>query len=1101
MKEKKPIGNFYQKVLFSLLMLIFVAGVLPAQTKPISGVVKDASGETIISASVKVKGTAVGTVTNVNGEFKLDVPAGAKTLVVSYIGMRTLEVAIVTGKMTITLDEDAQMLDDVVVIGYGTQRKRDLTGSVSSVGEKQMKDIPVSSVAEAMTGKLTGVQVTTTEGSPDAEIKIRVRGGGSITQSNTPLYIVDGFAKDDIKDIAPSEIQEISVLKDASSTAIYGSRGANGVVLITTKSAQQGKLSVSYNGYIGYKEVSKTLDVLNPYQFARKQYERASWGGADKIVSEYEKYFGSYGDIDLYKYMNGTNWQNETFGRTGFTQNHSVSLNGGNKKLSYTATYSHVYDKAIMYMSDYTRDNLSVKLKYNPIKWLKLDLSARYANTEINGSGANDQTGMEKSTNDSRVKSAVVFTPITLKNLATQDDDIEAAASLYSPIQSTEDNNRYQNNYDYSINGGATVNLTKRLGLNSTFGYNAAQREDKRFYGLSSYYVREGGALKRDNATAPATFLTDGLRSTFQNTNLITYKHDNLFDGHNLNAVLGQESLIRKAERYTQDIEGFTRTYMSNDVWNNLADGTVRPTRPFIEPDYRLFSYFGRINYDINGKYLFAASLRADGSSKFSNGNEWGLFPSVSVGWRISDESFMKEASDTWLSNLKLRGGYGASGNDNIDNTAFIRSYSSSLSNYLDPLIFPSIYSAGNTLANPDLKWETTVTQNVGVDFGFFKNRLNGSIELYANKTLDALMLIPISGVGYSSQWQNVASTSNKGAELTLNAELVQTKDFNLSFSFNISANKNSVISLGSNSSSAFNEAWTSHTEASNSYVVSVGQPVGLIYGFESAGMYSAEDFMWNGNNWVMNSTKYSTEEIIGYNGTTPIKRYLDADGNIFADNSAIDGLSWGPGAMKLKDTNKDGKITLDDKVLIGNTNPKHFGAFSFNATYKGFDAAVNFNWVYGNQIYNANKIELNTSYYKYRNMLSSEVNSYTQIDWESGNRVTDVPTLTAMNANATTWAAPTGRYATTSWAIEDGSFLRLNNLTLGYTVPAKITKKFYVQKLRLYATGYNLFILTNYSGYDPEVDSRRSSPATPGVDYSAYPKSRSFNFGVNLTF
>jgi TonB-linked SusC/RagA family outer membrane protein len=708
---------------------------------------------------------------------------------------------------------------------------------------------------------------------------------------------------------------------------------------------------------------------------------------------------------------------------------------------------------------------------------------------------------MEKSTNDSRVKSAVIFTPIPLKNLVTQDDDIEASASLYSPIQSSEDNNRYQKSTELGVNGGATINLTKNLSINSTVGYSSSDKIDNRFYGLSAYYTREGGAMKRDNQTAPSTFLGDIQRSTFQNTNLITFKKDNFVEGQNINMVLGQESLIRKYYSYTRDIEAFTRTKMSQDVWADLSDGTVRPTRPFWDVDYRSLSYFTRINYDINDRYLIAATLRADGSSKFSKGNGWGYFPSVSGGWRISEESFMAGTQNV-LSNLKLRAGYGQAGNDNIPNSSFLRSYTSSLSTYLDPTVFPNIYSAGTTLANPDLRWETNITQNVGVDFGFFKGRINGSVELYSNKTIDALMAVNTSGTGYTQQWQNAASTSNKGAEITLSAELVQTKDFNLSFSFNISANKNKVLKLKNGTSNTFNEAWTSLSEASNSYVVAEGQPIGIIYGFESDGMYSADDFMWKGNTWVMNTAKYSKGDIIGYTpNNEPIYNYKDANGNVFVDNKTIDGLTWGPGAMKLKDTNGDGVITIDDKKKIGDTNPKHFGAFAFTATYKGFDASCNFNWVYGNQIYNANKIELSYAYYKQRNALAGTANSYTQIDWGTGLRVTDTNQLTAMNSNATIWAAPTGRYATTSWAIEDGSFLRLNNLTLGYTVPQKTTKKFHIQKLRFYASGYNLHIWTKYTGYDPEVDSRRNSPATPGVDYSAYPKSRSYNFGVNLTF
>ena len=1094
MKEAKKLkGLHFNRLVFSFLTILFTFSTVSAQVKTVSGVIKDESGETIIGASILVKGTTVGTVTNVDGVYNLSVPSNGKVLVVSYVGMAKQEITITGNILNVTLKSDIKDLDEVVVIGYGTQKKRDLTGSVSSVGEKALRDIPVASVAEALTGKLPGVQVTTTEGSPDAEIKIRVRGGGSITQSNSPLYIVDGFAKDDIKDISPSEIQSIDVLKDASSTAIYGSRGANGVIIITTKTAQAGKLSISYNGYVGFKQVTKILDVLSPYQFAQKQYERAVWGGPDKVTSEYENYFGSYKDIDLYNYKKGTNWQNETFGRTGVTQNHTLSLSGGNKTFSYNASYSHIYDKAIMYMSNFTRDNISLKLKFTPLKWLKLDLATRYAGTTINGSGANDQTGTEKSTSDSRVKSAVVYTPIPLKNLTSQDDNVDATSSLYSPLVATEDNNRYQNNKDFNINAGITINLMKDLSFSTTFGVTKTNKDDKRFYGLTSYYAMNGGALKRDNAYAPVTFLRNTNITTLQNTNIINYKKDNLFQGHNLNVVLGQESYIKSNDYLFQDLEAFTRSYMSQDVWNNLSDGTNVSTIHFYNPDERMFSYFGRVNYDIKDKYLFALTFRADGSSKFSNGNEWGYFPSASGGWRISDEGFMQGAQN-WLSNLKLRASYGEAGNNRIDDSAFRRVYSSTHSNYLQTSIFPNIFTGGSTLANPDLKWETTITRNIGLDYGFFKNRLNGSIEMYSNTTENALIKMNIGGVGYTDQWQNTATTSNKGVEFNLNAVLVQTKDFNLNFAFNISANQNTVLKLGNLTSYSFNEAWTSYSEASNSYIVTPGQPVGLIYGYVNDGMYGVDDFTLKGNTWVANTIKYPN-----YDAETKV--YSDNNGNKLVDNSSIDGLSWGPGAMKLKDTNGDGKITLDDKVLIGNTNPKHFGAFTFNGTYKGFDAAVNFNWVYGNDIYNANKIEMNTQYYKYRNMLASTADSYTQIDWQTGKRVSDVETLTSINANTTMWAAPTGRYATTSWAIEDGSFLRLNNLTVGYTIPKNITKKWYIQQLRFYASAYNLYTWTKYSGYDPEVDTRRSTPATPGVDYSAYPKSRSYNVGVNITF
>jgi len=1092
---------FFNRLMVSFLVAVFSFGTLSAQVKSVSGVIKDPNGETIIGASVVVKGTTVASITDLNGSYKLNVPENGKVLVISYIGMEKQEIPIRSNVINVTLQNNDKSLDEVVVIGYGTQKKRDLTGSVSSVSEKELRDIPVSTVAEALTGKLPGVQVTTTEGSPDAEIKIRVRGGGSITQSNSPLYIVDGFAKDDIKDIAPSEIQTVDVLKDASSTAIYGSRGANGVIIITTKSGGQGKLTLNYTGYTGFKQVSKILDVLTPYQFARKQYERAVWNNS--VSDDYEAYFGSFNDMNLYNDVNPTNWQKEAFGRTGYTQNHNLSLSGGSKMITFNVNFSHIDDKAIMIMSDYRRDNISAKVNINPLKWLKIDLSARYAGTTVNGSGANDVTGTEKSTSDSRVKNAVVYTPIPLKNLTTQNDDVEATASLYSPLKTTADNNRFQKTKDFNVNGGISVNITKDLSVHSTFGMTKTDKIDNRFFGLTSYYVQNGGAQKINGVIpAPAVYMYDYNTTILQNTNTVNYKKDNIFPNQDISVVVGQETYIRSNDYVYNDIEALPVTYNSFQAWDSIKNGTNRFSQHFYNPDERMLSYFGRINYDINGKYLFAAVFRADGSSKFSNGNQWGYFPSASAGWRISEEGFMKGAQD-WLSNLKLRASLGQSGNNRIDNSAFIRSYSLSSNNYLPVSLRTPYYTAGDILANKDLKWETTTTRNAGLDFGFFKNRINGSFEVYSNTTSNVLIKMKIGGVGYTEQWQNVGQTSNKGAELNLNAIVVQTKDFNLSFGFNISTNVNNVDNLGTLSSYTFNETWAgSMAPASNSYIVTPGNPVGLIYGFVNDGLYPANDFKWNGSNWVMNDKKYITPEIIGYNGTTPIYKYKDANGVAFIDNTAIDGKNgFGPGSMKLKDINGDGQITDADRQLIGNANPKHYGAFNMNATYKGFDVTANFNWVYGNNIYNANKIELTSLNYKDRNELAITANSYSQIDWSTGKQIYNPIALEAQNANATMWMSPTGQYAVTSWAIEDGSFLRLNNLTVGYTLPAKFTKKFYVQKLRIYASGYNLWILTKYTGYDPEVDTRRATPATPGVDYSAYPKSRSYNVGVNITF
>ncbi len=1085
---------------FTLALFFFCSANLFAQQKTVTGTVSESNGEPIIGASVVIKGKAsTGTVTDIDGNFSFSVPADTKTLTVSYVGMKPKDVAITAGAMNIVLESAMTDLDEVVVIGYGTAKRKDLTGSVASVGEKTLKDIPVATAAEAITGKLPGVQVTTTEGSPDADIKIRVRGGGSITQGNAPLYIVDGFPMNSISDISPSEIQSIDVLKDASSTAIYGSRGANGVILVTTKSAKEGKFTVNYSAYIGYKKIIKTLDVLSPYQFAQKQYERALLG--DKVSSEYENYFGSYNDINLYNDMVGNDWQGYVFGRTGTTDNQSVTITGGTKVASYNLNYNRISDKAIMQGSDYVRNNFSMKLNSEPLNWLKLNMNVRYSDTDVRGGGANDVSGSEKSTSDSRLKNAVIYTPIPLKNLTIDDDDAEAASSLYPPTRTIPDNDREQITQLFTINGGLSITPIKDLVLRTEIGVDYNNKEDNRFYGLTNYYVTGNGNAKVKNH--PAIDMTNSKSYNFRNTNTITYSKSNWFaKKDDFSVMLGEELITNKSKYLFTEVNGLPVTFTAKDAWQLSTQGTLPVT---IDNHYNtpinLLSFFGRLNYTFADRYLFSGTFRADGSSKFGPNHHWGYFPSAALGWRLSEESFMESTRD-WLSNLKVRFSYGTAGNNNIPSDLWKQIYESKSSGvYIPSSLGTSYWTTGTDLSNPDLKWETTITRNMGLDYGFLNNRISGSIELYKNSTKDLLIKYPTSGTGYASQYRNMGETSNKGVEFSVNALLVDKKDFTLNFAFNISVNKNRVESLGDLTQlPPGNEAWTSMTEASNSYPIYVGQPVGIMSGYVTDGMYSASDFKWNGSKWVMNDGIYKPETY-EVNGNT-VTRYVDSNGNVFVDNSSIDGLTWGPGGLKLKDLDGDGKITDADRTTIGNANPKNFGAFAINATYKGFDLSANFNWVYGNDIYNANKIEFTSSYYKYRNQIDIG-QTYTQVNFADGTRVTDIDQLAALNQNATIWASPSGRYVFHSWAVEDGSFLRLNNLTIGYTLPRSLIKKIYLQQLRFYVSGYNLYTWTNYSGFDPEVDTRRNSKGipTPGVDYSAYPKSRSVNFGVNVTF
>ena len=1057
------------RTIFTMLLLAIVWSV-SAQNVTIKGTVTDENGEPIIGASVLEKGTNAGVSTDIDGNFSLKV-TGKNPLVVSYIGMDAQEVNI-TGKtqVNVVLKENSKVLDEVVVIGYETVRKKDLTGSVSSINAKAIESVPVVNVAEAMSGKLAGVNVTTSEGSPDAEINIRVRGGGSITQESTPLYIVDGFPVSSISDISPADIQSIDVLKDASSTAIYGSRGANGVVIITTKTAKEGKFSVSYDGTYGFKMIANTLDVMSPYEFAKSQYEQAI---LQNKLDRYQSSFGLFQDIDLYQEMTGINWQDEVYGNTGSYFSHNVSLSGGSEKVNYLASYQHTDENAIMLDSDYKRDNFSFKLNAKPLKWLKVNFSTRYSNMLVTGAGANDSKsgGGETSTSDSRLKHTVIFPPISVTSLYEDDStDEDVVGSLVKPTTAIKDNYKNRRRQLYSINGGVSINFIKNLQFRTDFGIEGRVDEDKIYKGSSTYDARNSSLAPG----MPIATITDKDSQRLRNTNTLSYKWTSKNKAHNLNAMIGEEMTITTANTKVNRVEGVPTMFSPEECFGYLTEGMPASIANNYAYDDRLLSFFGRVGYDYLGRYLITATFRADGSSKFAPGNQWGYFPSVAAAWRISDESWMESASE-WLNNLKLRASYGVAGNNNIAAGQYMKIYSSNTELWMNG--FNSYWTPGNSLNNTDIKWETTYTYNIGIDFGFWNNRINGTIDLYQNDVKDLLIDFPIQGTGYQTVTRNIGATRNRGIELAVNAALVNTKDFTLDFNFNIAYNQNQVMDLGGLDFISGNSGWAG-SEIQEDYRVIVGQAMGQMWGYVTEGYYSADDFTWDGNKWVAK------------------------DGVV--DNSAMTGDSWGPGALKIKDLDNSGTIDDKDKTVIGNSMPDFTGGFGLTATYKGFDLSAGFTFSIGNEVYNANKLEFTTtSKYYHRNQLAmmGTENRYTQIDWATGERITDPEVLNEINKNANIWSPVMPKYVFHSWGVEDGSFLRLNTLTLGYTLPTDLTKKIYVQRLRVFFTGTNLFCATKYTGYDPEVSTRRKVPYTSGVDYSAYPKSRGFNFGVNITF
>ena len=660
---------------------------------------------------------------------------------------------------------------------------------------------------------------------------------------------------------------------------------------------------------------------------------------------------------------------------------------------------------------------------------------------------------------------------------------------MTNPITSVYDTDRKQSRQNFNMNGSFTWEIIKDLKFKSEFGLDWYYNTDKKYYGTSTYNARTNSVDSK--GTHPMAYFIDTQRKTVRNTNTLNYDFKNIIKNkdHSLNILLGEETINKKSNVNEDRLNLFPTTFTAAQAWAMSSQGTPYFVNKYNNADDNLLSFFGRANYNFMDKYLLSATFRADGSSKFSEGNRWGYFPSAAVAWRISSEPFMKKTND-WLDDLKLRFSYGTAGNNNIpaDQTSPI--WSSSNSTWLNQ--FNSFWTSGlasgqsGTFAsNPDLTWETTITRNIGLDFTLFKSKLTGSIEAYWNTTKDLLIAFPVSGSGYDYQYRNLGETENKGLEISLTWNAINKKDYALSISGNIGFNKNKVKTLGSLDQYKASSNWAS-TQIQDDYIVKPGRAVGEIYGYKVAGRYEVSDFE-------------------GYDEVK--KKWILKEG--VSDDSKVIGASYlRPGALKLQNMNEgdgenqDYRVDDNDRVKIGDTNPVATGGFNISGRLYGFDLNANFTYSIGNDVYNANKIEYTSaSQYYYRNMLDimADGKRWTNLNAD-GTLCNDPEQLAAMNANTTMWS-PYTNYVLTDWAIEDGSFLRLATITLGYTLPQTLTKRVGINSLRFYATAYNVFCITGYSGFDPEVSSRNKTALTPGVDYSAYPKSRQFVIGFNLNF
>ncbi|HEX2608815.1 MAG TPA: TonB-dependent receptor [Flavisolibacter sp.] len=1056
------------------------------QGRQITGqVTSDSTQQALPGVTVALQNTKTLTTTDRNGRFTITVPSDNAVLVFTSVGFATLEVPVGNqSSFQVRLISTASALD-VVVIGYQTVRRRDLLASVSSVSARELKDIPINSAAEALNGRLAGVTATTSEGSPDAAVRIRVRGGMSITQDNSPLYIIDGVqVENGLSTISPQDIQNIDVLKDAAATAIYGARGANGVIVITTKSGRPGRTVVSYNGLVGIKYLPKKLDVLSPYDYVLYQSERSRGSSTDS--STFTKNFGTTWDtLANYKNVPAVDWQDQVFGNTGHMQTHNVNLSGGTRKLTFNFGYTYNEDKAIVINSSYQRHLFNLKGNYKITDNLSVGVTSRYTRQYVFGAGVSSEQGSAYN----RLRNAVRYRPFLSANQDLDDADpladpnVGNGLTLYNPIQLANAENRKKTTDAYNVTGNLSYTFLKHFTFRSTFGYDHNEFMDRQFNdSITPNSIINGGRL-------PIVNLDTITRNIITNSNVLSYSLKGIAQKHDIDVLVGEETYELRTESRSNIFRNYPAGTGYLDAYAHTDRGVPFTGYPRLgKSKYTNLSFFGRINYAFQDKYLFSFNVRADGASKFAPGRQWGYFPAGSLAWRVKSEKFLKHVDA--ISDLKFRFGYGSVGNNRINDYLFLTTFRNDGNYYygLNNLATNAYYPA--SLVNPFLQWETTINRNLGLDLGLFKGRLNLSVDVYNNSSKDLLLNVPIASTfGYASQLQNIGKTNNRGIEVQLNALVMKGKDnFSWNASFNISSNKNKIEALGTGQTYFYADPSWGVSGQPADYIQRIGDPVGAMWGLVTDGFYTVNDF--------------------NYDAATSV--YTLKPGVV--TNSAIIGVVQ-PGSIKFKDLNNDGKVDLDnDRTIIGNAQPKFYGGLNQQFTWKRWDASVFVNFSYGNDIYNANKIELTNGYTPNANMLDIMEGRWKVVtatgataQWvNASNQAVGIAPdqLSALNANATIWQPlrSAGAFYPHSWAIEDGSFLRLNNMTIGYTVPLKSVGSIKITRLRFYLTGNNLAILTNYSGYDPEV-SVRNNPLTPGLDYSAYPKSRSFIFGVNASF
>ena len=1018
-------------------------------SRTITGRITDDEGAPVVGATVILKGTTTGTASGLDGNYSLNIRQSNAVLEISLIGYNKVELALADNQTQadVRLTADAIAMDNVVVVGYGVQNKRDVTTAISSIKAEDFADMPTADFRDAMAAKMPGVQVLQLGGQPEGNVSVRIRGIQSATSGNDPLYVIDGIPCDAraFANLDGSDIESLEVLKDASAAAIYGSRGSCGVILITTKRGQSEHPVVSYDGQFSVSNVTKTMDMLDAYEFA--QIFKEARDGAylfnvptGSIDDPYESRPQTYHRVDplITAYLQdktgtmvNTDWQDAIF-RTAYSTKHSLSISGRTKSINYFVGANYLYREGTIIGSDFERYGLRVNLdgKRNRLKY-GVSFSPSYSKS--NYVDADAQYG-----GDGVIASALMAPPVfpvynsdgsynwdmngflRINTWDTQTNEVLNPVALALEIDDVREK--------INILGNAYVSYEFIKGLEYKFTAGGDYYSYIRNYYRPSYIPLRGHKYY-DDLSAPKA--QNNMNSYFHWTISNQLSFNRTFGDHSVNAVAVYEA--EKQGIQTSQIVG-TGT-AGDDKIRTTKGKTIDLTETYNNKyAYTFASWLVRAQYSYKGRYMVSASIRGDGSSRFAPNTRWGYFPAASVGWRMSDESFLRDVK--WVDDLKIRASVGQTGNAQIGNSEYLALYGSTnidLGNGLTSQVYPT------QIANNDLGWEKNTQYNVGLDVSLWRGTLGFTADYYYSKTTDMLFDVPVSSVsGLTSSNVNIGSMQNKGIELALTSRR-SFGDFSYAFAANWSLNRNKVLSLGDENADIIKES----SYAGGYYLTRVGQPVGCYYLLVQDGIF------------------HNQEELDSYPhfDTTTIGdfRFVDANGNGILEKDA-------------------------DRVIVGNYMPDFYYGFSVNLSYKGFDLAANFQGVYGNEILNLERrylLNMEAS----SNMMKESLQRY---PYGELNR-------------ATRKSSGNNGACTSTFHLEDGSYLRLQNLSLGYTFPDRWTRKAGISKLRIYVQGTNLFTWTDYSGYNPEVNKRSTDALRPGEDYCSYPLSRTFSVGVNF--